>query len=286
MSDRQQVQRLKELAYQMRRKLVLLCGSYEGSVHIGGDLSMTDVMVALFNHTLNLSPDRIQDPERDRFVLGKGHGAVGMYIAMELRGFFDFDQIVKTYGKMDSAFGMHPCKLRLPALECSGGSLGQGLAICVGMALSAKQKKQKHRVFCMLGDGETCEGEVWESIMSARAFGLGNLIALVDRNRQMMTSYTEDSIMLEPYPDKWKAFGWNVVEIDGNDMEQIVNALDALPDGSGTVPTVVICNTIKGKGISFMEKQIDWHLGHLNAEVAQAALKELDMNHNTLGGAK
>lgn len=286
MMDCQEIDRLEELALQMRKKLVILCTTYEGAIHIGGDLSMTDILIALFHHTLHLDPNDYQNPERDKFVLGKGHGAAGMYIAMALRGFFDFDEILHTYGKVDSAYGMHPCRLRLPALECSGGSLGQGLSMSVGMAISARQKGQRHRVFCLLGDGETCEGQVWEAVMSANAFGLGNLVAIVDRNRQMMTSYTEESMKMEPYADKWKAFGWNTVEIDGNDMKAVVTAFDNLPGIDSGKPTAIICNTVKGKGVSFMEKQIGWHLGHLQKEDADRALAELDAAYAEKGGVR
>ena len=200
-----------------------------------------------------------------------------MYIAMAMRGFFDYDEIVRTYGKLDSAYGMHPCKVQLPGVECSSGSLGQGLSMAVGMAISAKVKKESHRVVCMLGDGETCEGSVWEAAMTARAQKLGNLVAVVDHNKQFMTSFSEDSLVMEPYADKWRAFGWNVIVIeDGNDMKQVVDALDNLPDGSGSVPTVVIAETVKGKHISFMEHQIKWHAGSLNEKDLETALADLD----------
>jgi transketolase len=133
-----------------------------------------------------------------------------MYIAMALRGFFDYDHICSTYGQLDSAYGMHPCKIQLPGVECSSGSLGQGLAMAVGMAFSARQKKQNHRVFCMVGDGESCEGEIWEAINTAGSYRLGNLVAVVDRNKQLMTSFDADYMVLEPYGDKWRAFNWNV----------------------------------------------------------------------------
>ena len=133
-------------------KLLELCGSYAGSVHIGGDLSMTDMLIALYHHAMNVDPKDIKLPTRDRFVLSKGHGAIAMYAAMAMRGFFDWDEIVRTYGKLDSAYGMHPCKVHLPGVECSSGSLGHGMPMAVGMAISAKQKKEEHRVFCIVGD--------------------------------------------------------------------------------------------------------------------------------------
>ncbi|MGI6212888.1 MAG: transketolase [Anaerovoracaceae bacterium] len=280
MAEKKEVARLAELAYEARVKLVKLCGSYSGSIHMGGDMSTIDVLTCLYHHVMNVSPDKIRDPERDRFILSKGHGAVCMYIVMSLKGYFDYDDIVRTYGKEGSRYGQHPCRTRLPMLDASTGSLGHGLSISVGMAASARQKKQKHRVFCFMGDGETCEGSVWEAAMTGRALGLGNLVAIVDRNRQFMTSFSEESVKLEPYPDKWRAFGWNVIEIpDGNSMPQILDAFGKLPAADSTVPTVVIANTVKGRGVSFMEKQIKWHAGSMNEEDMNRALADLEAGY-------
>lgn len=275
MAEKKEVARLQELAYQMRVNLVKLCGSYAGNIHMGGDMSMSDVLTCLFHHTMNIDPKDIKMPARDRFILSKGHGAVCMYITMALRGFFDYDEIVRTYGKLDSAFGQHPCKVQLPGVETSTGSLGHGLPICVGMAAAARARGEKHRVFCMMGDGETCEGSVWEAAINGHALGLGNLVAIVDRNKQLMTSFSEDSVKLEPYADKWRAFGWNVVEINGNDMNEVVDAFDNLPASDSKVPTMIVANTVKGARISFMEKQIKWHCGSLNEKDLQTALDDL-----------
>lgn len=275
MADKKEVARLQELAYQMRVNLVKLCGSYAGNIHMDGDMSMSDVLTCLFHHTMNIDPKDIKMPTRDRFILSKGHGAVCMYITMALRGFFDYDEIVRTYGKLDSAFGQHPCKVQLPGVETSTGSLGHGFPICVGMAAAARARDEKHRVFCMMGDGETCEGSVWEAAINGHALGLGNLVAIVDRNKQLMTSFSEDSVKLEPYADKWRAFGWNVVEINGNDMNEVVDAFDNLPASGSNVPTMIVANTVKGARISFMEKQIKWHCGSLNERDLQTALDDL-----------
>jgi transketolase len=275
-ADPKEVRRLQELACEMRKMLLNLCGNYDGIVHIGGDLSMTDLLIGLYHHGLHVNPKDIKDPKRDRFLLSKGHGAVCMYIAMSLRGYFNYDEIVRTYGKLDSAYGMHPCKIQLPGVECSSGSLGQGLAMAVGLAFSAKQRKESHRVFCMMGDGETCEGEIWEAANSASSYSLGNLIGIIDRNKQLMTSFDGDFMHLEPYADKWRAFNWNVVEIDGHNMGQIVDALDNLPPISNKKPTALVCNTTKGKGVSFMEKNIGWHAGALSKEDMERAMAEVD----------
>ena len=278
MDQKQEIARLKELAYEMRIKLLKFCGSYEGSVHIGGDLSMTEILIALWHHTIRCDPSNIRWPERDRFIMSKGHGAFAMYLAMSMRGFFDYNEIISTYGHVNSKYGMHPCRVQLPALECSSGSLGQGLAMANGIALDAKRKKADYRVFCLMGDGETCEGEIWEAAMLASSYKLGNVVGIVDRNHQTMTFFTEDKYMsLDPYADKWRAFGWNVIEVaDGNDMEQVVRAFDSLPAPGGNVPTVVICNTVKGKGVSFMERKLGWHSGCLGSDDMVRALADVE----------
>ena len=279
MADKKEVRRLQEVAHQARVNLCKLCGSYSGNIHMGGDMSMIDVLTCLYHHTMNVDPKDIAMPTRDRFILSKGHGAVCMYITMALRGFFDYDEIVRTYGKLDSAYGQHPCKVRLPGVETSTGSLGHGLAICVGLAAAARTMGGKHRVFCMMGDGETCEGSAWEAALNAHALGLGNLVGIVDRNRQLMTSFSEDTVKLEPYADKWRAFGWNVVEINGNDMNEVVDAFDNLPPVDSGVPTMIVANTVKGNRISFMEKQVKWHCGSLNERDLKQALSDLEASH-------
>lgn len=271
---------LEELAFELRRKLLHLCGTYEGAVHIGGDLSAADIFTALFHYGLRVDPDDIANPARDRFVLSKGHAAVCMYIAMAMRGFFSYEGIVDTYGQLDSAYGMHPCKVQLPGVECSTGSLGHGLPLAVGMALGARHRGEDHRVVCLLGDGETGEGSVWEAAMAARSNELGNLVAFIDRNRQLMTSFAGERVVFEPYPDKWRAFGWNVIEVDGHDMGQLVTAVDGLPATASDRPTVVICDTVKGKGVDFMERNLAWHAGSLGAADLERALAALAASHD------
>lgn len=274
--ERHSVEELEDLAFELREKLLHLCGTYEGAVHIGGDLSAADIFTGLFEYGMNVDPADIANPQRDRFVLSKGHAAVCMYIAMAIRGFLSYDEIVETYGQLDSAYGMHPCKVQLPGVEASTGSLGHGLPIAVGMALGARGRGDGHRVFCLLGDGETGEGSVWEAVMAARSNKLGNLVAFVDRNRQLMTSFAEERVVFEPYPDKWRAFGWNVVEIDGHDMSQIVTALDGLPAPDSDTPTVIVAETVKGKGVDFMERNLAWHAGSLGAADLERALAALN----------
>jgi transketolase len=286
MADPKEVKRLQKLAYEMRKKLINLCGNYDGIVHIGGDLSMTDLLIGLYHHGMKVDSKDIKNPKRDRFLLSKGHGAVCMYIAMSLKGYFDYDEIVRTYAQLDSAYGMHPCKLQLPGVECSTGSLGQGLAIAAGLAFSARLKKETHRVFCMMGDGETCEGEVWEAANTASSYKLGNLIGIVDRNKQMMTSFDGDYMQLEPYADKWRAFNWNVVELDGHDMGQIVSALDRLPPVTSQQPTVLVASTVKGKGVAFMEHDLGWHAGALSKVDMDKAMADIEAGYAKIGGAR
>jgi transketolase len=276
MATQQEIVRIEKLAYEMRRKLLEFCGTYDGPVHIGGDLSMTDILVALYHYGLNVDPKDISMPTRDRFIMSKGHGAFAMYLVMSQRGFFDYDEIVRTYGKVDSAYGMHPCKVHLPGVECSTGSLGQGLAMASGLALSAKRKNADYRIVCLMGDGETCEGEVWESAMMASSYKLGNLVGIVDRNHQLMTACSEDYMTLEPYADKWRAFGWNVISLNGHDMKALTDAIDNLPDPHCNVPTVLVCETIKGKGVSFMERSVGWHAGCLGHDDMLKACSDID----------
>ena len=276
------ITRLEELAYELRVKLLQLCGTYEGAVHIGGDLSAADIFTVLYQYGMNVDPDDIRMPERDRFVLSKGHAAVCMYIAMAIRGFFDYDEIVATYGQLDSAYGMHPCKVQLPGVECSTGSLGHGLGLATGMAAWARQQGRQHRVFTLVGDGESCEGSVWEAAIAAPSLRLGNLVAFLDRNKQFMTSMSEERIILEPYADKWRAFVWNVIEIDGHNMGELVDAVDALPDPSSQQPTAIVCHTVKGKGVDFMEGEIGWHAGSVSPTDLARALASLDASRKEL----
>lgn len=270
------VAELEDLSHELRTKLLELCGTYEGAVHIGGDLSAADILTVLFEYGMSVDPDDIANPQRDRFVLSKGHAAVCMYIAMAIRGFFSYEGIVSTYGQLDSAYGMHPCKVQLPGVEASTGSLGHGLPLAVGMALSARHRREQHRVFCLLGDGETGEGSVWEAAMAARSNELGNLVAFVDRNRQLMTSMAEERVAFEPYTDKWAAFGWNVVHVDGHDMAALVRVIDELPAPGSDRPTVVVAETVKGKGVDFMERNLAWHAGSLGKADLERALNALN----------
>jgi transketolase len=276
MADKETVARLTEEAFEFRLKFVDLCHHTGEAIHIGTDMSTADMLVALYFYKMNIDPKVIDLPTRDRFVLSKGHCAVSLYVAMAMRGYFDFEDIKRTYGQPDSAFGMHPSKAHLPALDTSGGSLGHGLPIADGFALAARARGDSHRVYCMMGDGETCEGSVWEAAQTAASYELGNLVGIVDRNKQFMCTYSETDIKLEPYADKWRAFGWNVIEVqDGNDMAQLVDALDSLPETDSKQPTLLLLNTLKGKGVSYMEGQIGWHSNVIDDAKYEIAVAEI-----------
>lgn len=269
------IKQLEKDAFDMRINILKMCCEIEGPMHIGGDLSIVDIMTALFKYKLNINPDDAKMPSRDRFILSKGHCAAAMYVIMAMCGFFDMDELCHTYGKLDSKFGMHPCKERLPELECSSGSLGHGLSIGVGKALAAKIDNESYRTYVLLGDGELQEGSNWEAAMSAAYYKLGNLVAVVDNNKLQLDGCISDVMEIEPLKDKWLAFGWNVMSIDGHNMNEIVTALDKIPSSNTTVPTVIICRTVKGKGVSFMENQPQWHAGSIDESVLEKCIADL-----------
>lgn len=274
MNCNEAVERLKEQACEMRKNLLRLCHK-AGALHIGGDLSMTDVMTALYQYGVKLDPGNPEWDGRDRFILSKGHGAGALYIAQAMAGFYGLDYVYENYDKLDSPFGIHPSD-EIPGVEISTGSLGHGLSICIGMALTARLDGKKHRIFTLMGDGEIQEGSVWEAAMAASHFKLGNIVAFIDRNGLSLDGETESIMKLEPLEDKWKAFGWNVRSIDGHDMEQIVNTIDSLPSVDSHIPTVVIARTVKGKGVSFMENDVNWHAGSIDFELLGKCCAEID----------
>jgi transketolase len=259
----------------MRKNLLKLC-HYGGWLHVGGDLSITDVMTVVFEYMLHVDPARVDWEERDRFILSKGHGAGALYMSMANKGFFEPKEIFRTYGKLGTRFGMHPCRDELPGVEMSTGSLGHGLSIAVGLALSAKLKKQAHRVVAVMGDGECDEGTVWEGAMAAAHYKLGNLTAFVDKNGLSLDGFTKDIMNIEPLDEKFSSFGWNVVNVDGHDVAALVDVVDNLPPVTTEKPTVVIAKTVKGKGVAFMENNYKWHAGTVDEETLKECCAELD----------
>lgn len=263
----------KEAVY-IRKKIIDLT-KIAGGGHFGGGLSMVDVTVALYHHVMNLDPSDPDMPDRDRFILSKGHGAIALDPILARVGFFPEGDL-DTFNKLDSPFGMHTNAKSTPGIEHSTGSLGHGLSVGVGMALGGRLDEADWRVFCLLGDGEFQEGSVWEGLMSAAQFKLGNLVAVVDRNKFSMDGRTEDIMSLEPLAEKFKAFRWNVLEVDGHDMADILNAFDELPPPDSDTPTIIIADTEKGYGISFMSGEAKWHYGAIDSDLEEQALKDID----------
>jgi transketolase len=265
---------LKKEAVYIRKKILELTRIAMGG-HLGGGLSMVDVTVALYYHVLNIDPKNPDWPDRDRFVLSKGHGAITLDAVLGRLGFFPEEDLV-TFNKLDSPFGMHTNAKSTPGVEHSTGSLGHGLSVSVGMALGARLDKAKWRVFCLLGDGEFQEGSTWEAIMSAAQYKLGNLVAIVDRNKFSMDGLTEELMALEPLDEKLKAFRWNVLEVDGHNIAEILNVFDEIPPPDSDVPTIIIANTEKGHGVSFMAGDPKWHYGAIDSDLEAQAIKEID----------
>jgi transketolase len=245
-------QRSKQL-----RKLIVRGLEGGGRGHIGSSMSLVEIMRVLFDSYLRYNPSDATWSDRDRLILSKGHGCLALYAILADKGFFDPEEL-DGFCKFDSRLGGHPELGKLPGVEASTGALGHGLPIAVGMALAAKIKKQSHRIVVIMGDGEINEGSVWEAAMSASKHKLNNLIAMVDYNKLQSYGLTKEVLDLEPLADKWKAFGFEVVEVDGHDMKALENLVTRLPLKDNK-PTAVICHTIKGKGISFAEGKAEWH---------------------------
>jgi transketolase len=245
-----------------------------GSGHVGGALSAVEILVALYFRSLRVDPARPHWYERDRFVLSKGHGGLGLAVVLAERGFVS-DADLRAFGESGHPIGMHLDRKRVPGVEASTGSLGHGLGVAVGMALGAKLQKLRSRTVCLLSDGECYEGSTWEAAIAAPSLGLSRLVAVVDRNRLTMDGDTEDEVPLEPLADKWRAFGWRVFACDGHDFASLCGALDRAMAGKGTRPSVVLASTVKGKGVSFMEGKAEWHYGALDSQLHAQALESV-----------
>jgi transketolase len=247
---------ISERARAIRRRIIKM-NSTAGQGHTGADLSETDILATLFFNVLNLRGDGLDHPERDRFILSKGHGIGGLYCTLAEAGYIE-ESLLDTYLQFDSLLPGHPVRQKTPVIELNTGALGHGLSVGVGLALSAKMKKQGHRVFVLTGDGELQEGSVWEAAMSAARFELDNLVVIVDRNGLQLADRTERIMPLEPLAAKWEAFGFDTKDVDGHDPAAIIQAIGDLDLGSRK-PHVLIARTTKGKGVSFIEDQAAWH---------------------------
>jgi transketolase len=273
--QRMSIEELEQKARFIRQRIIDLTVT-AGSGHVGGALSMTDVAVVLYYRILRIDPSRPDWPERDRFVLSKGHGGLGLYPILADLGYFPAEEL-KTYNKLDSRFGMHPDMRKIPGIEMSTGSLGHGLAVAIGMALTARLRQERHRICVLMGDGECQEGTVWEAAMAAAHHRLGNIVGIVDRNMYQVDGGTEELAALEPLVDKWRAFGWQAMEVDGHDIPELVRVFEGLDVGlHRSQPTVVIANTIKGRGVGFMERGgAAWHLGSLSDDQVEEARRDI-----------
>jgi transketolase len=269
MGDELEERRLVERAQRVRERILDVVYT-SGCGHVGGALSMVELLVALYFRSLRVDPARPAWFERDRFVLSKGHGGLALAVVLAERGFVS-DAQLGAFGESGHEIGMHLDRRRVPGVEASTGSLGHGLGVAVGMALGAKLQKLRSRTVCLLSDGECYEGSTWEAAIAAPALRLSRLAAVVDRNRLTMDGDTEDEVPLEPLADKWRAFGWRVFTCDGHDFGSLCPALDRAMAGKGSRPSVVIASTVKGKGVAFMEGKAEWHYGSLDSALhAQA----------------
>ena len=263
---------LKRKAIHTRKELLKMIHRAKTG-HTGGSLSNTDILTALYYKIMNVDPSNPKAETRDRFIASKGHSVESLWCILADKGFFPKEELL-TYSEFGTRLIGHPNN-KVPGIEMNTGALGHGLAISVGMALAAKRDGKPYRVYCLMGDGEQAEGSVWEAAMAGAHYKLDNLIGIVDRNRLQISGTTEEVMGLEPLEEKWAAFGWHVVSIDGNDMDALVSVFEAAPEAQGK-PTLVMANTVKGKGVSFMENSAKWHHHVPSDDDLSKALAELD----------
>jgi len=269
---RTQPEYLKDMAYKIRKHIVHLATDSPGA-HVGGSMSSVEILTVLFfDNVLNIDPNNPEMDGRDYFIFSKGHSSASLYSVMAEKGYFPVKEL-ETYKEMGSRLAGHPSK-NIPGIDLATGSLGHGLPVGEGIALAGKLDNQDYKVFVVLGDGECQEGSIWESAMAASHNKLDNLVAIVDRNGIQEDGPTEEVMALEPFADKWRSFGWNVIEVDGHSVEALSSALHNIPDNQK--PTLVIANTVKGNGLSFTSNTNKWHFGKFTQEEKDVALKELE----------
>ena len=268
------MENLTALAYDLRKDVInMICAGKAG--HIGGDMSVMDTLVTLYFSQMNISPENMDDPERDLFVMSKGHSVEALYAVLAKKGFFSIDEVIEKFSKFGSKFIGHPNN-KLPGIEMNSGSLGHGLPVCVGMALAGKMNHKNYRVYTVMGDGELAEGSVWEGAMSASQYKLDNLCAVVDRNRLQISGTTEEVMHQDDVAERIRSFGWNVIDVkDGNSIEQLNAAFEEAKTVKGK-PTLLVANTVKGCGSSVMENKAAWHHHVPNDEEYAQIMKDLD----------
>jgi len=272
MADKNLVLKLKQKAKELRKEIIEIIYNAQ-SGHPGGSLSEIDFLAALYYHKMKINPKKPDWSERDKFVLSKGHASPGLYAVLADKGYFPKSEL-KNFRKIGSMLQGHP-ELNTPGIEFAGGSLGQGISFSIGLALAGKIDRKSSKVYVMIGDGETQEGVVWEASMAAGFYKLDNLVAILDKNQVQETGMTKDVMDIDPVADKWKAFNWHVIDINGHDMEQILNALDEADRIKGK-PVMIISRTIKGKGVSFMELNHKFHGKAPNEEEYRKAIGEIE----------
>lgn len=265
---------LTKKSYELRRDIIEMVYNSKAG-HVGGDLSVIDILTVLYFKVMNVSPDKKDDFDRDRFLLSKGHCADALYCVLGERGYYDVKEAINTFSQYGSKFIGHP-NTDVPGIEMNSGSLGHGLSVGVGMALASKMNHQEYRTYVVLGDGEMAEGSNYEGMMAAGHYKLDNLCATVDLNRLQISGTTKQVMDSSDLADKFRVFGWNIIEVeDGNNCGKLVKAYEEAEKYKGK-PSVVIAHTVKGKGVSFMEDQISWHHGTLTKEQYQQAVKEIE----------
>ena len=267
------IKEMEEIAKRLRRHIITMTGK-AGSGHPGGSLSAVEIVTTLYFRLLRHKPLDPQWCDRDRFILSKGHAAPLLYAALAECGYFPVDEL-STLRQLDSRLQGHTDRTVTPGVEMSAGALGQGLSFAIGIALAGRLNSQSYRAYVLLGDGECDEGQIWEGAMAAAHFKVDNLTAIVDNNGQQIDGWNRDVMNLDPFNKKWQAFGWHVIEVDGHDFTQLIDAFNQAKQVKGQ-PTVIIAHTIKGKGVSFMENNPDFHGKAPNAEEVEIALKELE----------
>ena len=270
--NQSEIKELKSIANKIRVDIIEEVHSAK-SGHPGGSLSIADIITYLYFKEMNIDPNNPNMADRDRLVLSKGHTCPALYAALAEKGYFDVS-LLKTFRKMGSILQGHPDMKNIPGVDMSSGSLGQGISAACGMALAAKFDKKNYRVFAILGDGEIEEGQVWEAFMFASHYKLDNLCAIIDRNGLQIDGACKDVMSTEPLEDKMKAFGFNVIVNDAHDFESIENAFNSTKISNGK-PSVIIANSVKGKGVSFMENMVSWHGTAPNDEQYDQAIKDL-----------
>ncbi|MBC7080735.1 MAG: transketolase [Thermoplasmatales archaeon] len=278
MHDEKLVKEIKKNALKIR-KLIVESIYRAGSGHPGGSLSIADIIACLYFHEMRYNPENPRWEDRDRLVLSKGHACPALYSALALCGYFPVEEL-KNLRKTGHFLQGHPCMRKVPGVDISTGSLGHGLSVAVGMALAGKMDKKDYRVFAILGDGEVQEGEIWEAANSASHFKLDNLIAILDRNGLQIDGPTEEIMHIEPIAWRWSAFGWNVIEIDGHNIKEILDTFHNIKKNEK--PTIIIAHTIKGKGVSFMEGTLSFHGKAPSKEQYIKAMSELEQEEREL----